>query len=156
MEDMSNTKRKFSSVEDERLRRLAVSCSYNWRQIAKSMPRRTARQCRERYKYFLSPEISQDVWTDEEDRIIQEKFIEYGPKWATIAQHLNGRTAISIKNRYKKLVRHNKKKKRKQQLSANESDVSSSSYENNVEEMKSEVRSMLSLPVPISKLLIFN
>lgn len=149
MESLSIVKHKFSQEEDEELKTLAEKLSYNWRQISKAMPGRTSRQCRERYKYFLSPDICQKNWSEEEDMILSQRFMEFGPKWATIAQFLDGRTPVSAKNRFKKLSRNKKvahsMKKRKYHYKEESSPKCKRSYN----------RVMLSLPVPISQLSVY-
>lgn len=145
MEGINIVKHKFTEQEDEELKSLAESLSFNWRQVSKSMTGRSSRQCRERYKYFLSPSITQESWTEEEDKILRERFHDIGPKWATIAQHLNGRTQVSAKNRFKKLTRNNKIKP------VNRSHKYSKSTDDSAR-AKPVNKAMLVLPVPISKL----
>lgn len=151
MDGLSVVKHKFTQEEDEELKRLAKSLSCNWRQISKLMPGRTARQCRERYKYFLSPNICQEKWTEVEDTVLREKFLEYGPKWATIAQYLDGRTPVMAKNRFKKLSRNRKMSQKKRIYYAKEHEISSDS-DDGMEFMKSNDRTLLSLPAPISQM----
>lgn len=39
----------------------------NWSQIAKALPGRIGKQCRERWHNHLNPEIIKEKWTEEED-----------------------------------------------------------------------------------------
>lgn len=59
---------------------------------------RTSKQCRERWKYSLNPEISNHEWSDEERYQILKLHQTYANNWAAIAQYLPGRTDNSIKN----------------------------------------------------------
>lgn len=92
---------RFSPQEDEMLKQIVNKVgAKNWRQIAILMPGRNSRQCRDRYTNYLKPEISKLEWDEEEDLILVQKYLTYGPKWSTINLFLPHRTANSIKNRY--------------------------------------------------------
>ena len=44
----------------------------NWTFIAKHLPGRIGKQCRQRWHNHLNPDIKKQRWTDEEDRAIIE------------------------------------------------------------------------------------
>lgn len=44
----------------------------NWTYIAKNLPGRIGKQCRERWHNHLNPEIKKERWTEEEDQAIIE------------------------------------------------------------------------------------
>lgn len=91
----------FTMDEDDRLCALVKEYGEkNWRTISKHMPNRTTRQCRERYRNYLSPTVKNGPWTPEEDLLLEQKYLEYGPKWATIAQFFRSRSDVNIKNRW--------------------------------------------------------
>lgn len=98
---------KFSLEEDNKLRALVEQYGdRSWTQIASLMEGRSVRQCRERWKHYLSASISGKVpFSDEENRIIMEKYFELGPKWTKIAKYINGRTDIQVKERVLKNLR---------------------------------------------------
>ena len=92
---------KFTDAEDERLRELVATYGpLDWHVIADHMENRNARQCRERWRNYLCPEVENGPWTDEEDRLLDEKFAIYGPKWKMIATFFPSRTDINIKSRW--------------------------------------------------------
>ncbi len=54
--------------EDELVLRLVQEHGpKNWSFIAKQLPGRIGKQCRERWHNHLNPQISKDKWTEEED-----------------------------------------------------------------------------------------
>ncbi|EAY03679.1 Myb-like DNA-binding domain containing protein [Trichomonas vaginalis G3] len=116
---------KWSPSEDEKLRSLVISSNkLNWRLIALNIPNRNARQCQERWNYYLSPNVNNGEWTKEEDELLYEKYREFGTKWQQIAKFFRGRTNTNVKNRFLALER------KAQRL---ESASSSSSSEDNIE-----------------------
>ena len=77
----------------------------NWRAISVAMKTRTPRQCRERYQNYLSPDITNAEWTEEDDNLIKQLFEKYGNKWNKISKFFNGRTGNAIRNRYQVILR---------------------------------------------------
>jgi hypothetical protein len=95
----------FTAEEDARLKRL-VSChgETQWGLIADQMGNRTPRQCRERFRNYLAPELSYSPWTDSDDNLLRQKVGEFGQKWAKIAAFFEGRSDVSIKNHWTSLT----------------------------------------------------
>ena len=99
-------KRRFTKEEDELIKQLvALNKNTNWETIAKYVPGRTARQCRDRYNSYLFKEAEPKPWTPEEDLIIVSKYQEFGPHWVKISQSLPGRTGNNVKNRWHKSLK---------------------------------------------------
>jgi hypothetical protein len=75
----------------------------NWSQVASEMRGRTARQCRDRYKNYLSDHVVRTPWAPWEDDFIARRYGDIGPRWALIASEMqSGRTALHVKNRWTK------------------------------------------------------
>ena len=98
---------KFLPEEDASLKQLvALYGDTSWVQIASRMPGRNIRQCRERWKHYLSCNRAKSPWTEEEDRLLFEKYCEFGPKWTKISRFFNERSDIQIKSRWQKKFIH--------------------------------------------------
>mmetsp|Transcript_18337 Transcript_18337/g.32434 ORF Transcript_18337/g.32434 Transcript_18337/m.32434 type:complete len:675 (+) Transcript_18337:144-2168(+) len=80
-----------------------------WVDVAKSIPGRTAKQCRERWSLNLDPKINRSEWTAAEDQTLLDLQRNLGNKWAQISNYMNGRTENAVKTRYKSLHRKLKK-----------------------------------------------
>lgn len=148
MRSQKTMKQKFSASEDTLLQGLVEKHgTSDWKLIAEFMPNRTSRQCRERWKYYLDPQLnslSPTKWTREEDEKLIAKYYEYGPKWSQIAHFFPQRTDINLKNRFHRLERL-----RMRGISDHQSTDNSQSSD---DETKKTGRMILALPVPLSQL----
>ena len=107
-------KSKFTPDEDQKLRELVDPSGRNdWSEIAKHFTNRNARQVKERWEYYLTPDVNNGPWTPEEDQILIAKFQEFGSKWTAISKFLPTRTNTCCKNRYLAMMRTTKEKKKK-------------------------------------------
>lgn len=96
----------FSQEEDDELRRLVgIYGTKKWSMIAEQMPGRSVRQCRERWSHYLSPQISNNEWTQEEDMKLLQFFKIIGSSWKKYVPFFNNRTDINIRNRWVVLMR---------------------------------------------------
>jgi hypothetical protein len=71
-----------------------------WTKLAKMLPGRIGKQCRERWFNHLDPQISRDPWTPEEDQLLMHLHKQYGNHWSQIAALMPTRADNMIKNRW--------------------------------------------------------
>jgi hypothetical protein len=94
---------RFTLEEDIKLRGLVQSLgNKNWEEIARFMPSRTARQCRDRFKNYLTDFLVTNPWTAQEDTLLIHQYHMIGPKWVEIGKMLSGRSGNNVKNRWHK------------------------------------------------------
>jgi hypothetical protein len=102
------SRHKFLKAEDDLLVKLVEQFGdKGWMTIAQYMKRRTARQCRERYKNYLSPAVSNRPWSEAEDELLTQKVAEYGQKWSLIAGSFDSRSDVNVKNRWSAILQRN-------------------------------------------------
>lgn len=95
-----NKRRGWSSSEDAQLLQLIDEHGKKWTEVARMMNGRTGKQVRDRYVNVLMPNIKKKNWTIAEDQLIIALFAEFGPKWTKIAEHMDGRPEVQVKNRF--------------------------------------------------------
>ncbi|KAJ1263159.1 hypothetical protein BS78_09G162500 [Paspalum vaginatum] len=80
--------------------------------IAKSLPGKIGKQCRERWFNHVQPDIKKTPWTKEEELMLVGWHRRLGKKWSEIAKRIPGRTENNIKNHWNATLRSLKAKRR--------------------------------------------
>ena len=76
-----------------------------WSFIAKHLPGRQGKQCRERWRNHLDPSLKKDPWQPKEDMVLIENQRIIGNKWSQISKLIPGRSEKATKNRWNMLSR---------------------------------------------------
>ncbi|KAK8864856.1 hypothetical protein M9Y10_010383 [Tritrichomonas musculus] len=123
-----NHRLKFTETEDNLLR-LVVSKTGtdDWQLVASWMGCRTARQCRDRWKHYLSPMTNTNEWTPAEDQLLVENYKLLGSHWGALASLFPGRTSVGVRNRCCKLLKMKESTENKNKLCIKQPFPSSSS-----------------------------
>ena len=106
---------KWTPEEDETLRRAAASTKkradgrYDWITITDHLDGRSAVQCRERYNTLCNRLAQTRKWSPEEDLILKKAAASTKKRtdgrfdWLTIADQMDGRSAVQCRKRYNTL-----------------------------------------------------
>ncbi|OHT00412.1 hypothetical protein TRFO_32910 [Tritrichomonas foetus] len=110
MAKVSPIKVKFTEQEDQLLIDLVNQYgAKDWIKISKLIETRNPRQCRERWKNYLNPNLRKEAWSQEEDNLLTEKVSEFGGKWNKIGKFFQNRSDNSIRNRWMLIARRRSK-----------------------------------------------
>jgi hypothetical protein len=92
---------KFTTQEDNHLRELVARFgTSDWRRIASAMGTRNPRQCRERWRNYVNPQVAEPPdWTEEEDTRLEVAYAAVGARWMALASYFPGRSMVNVKNR---------------------------------------------------------
>ena len=110
MKRRSAPKKKFSPEEDELLKRLVAEYGeFEWELIASKFNNRNARQCHDRWKFYVNPKLNKEPFTEEEDMRLINLVSKYGGMWVQISKHFKNRSDVQMKNRWKALQKQMQK-----------------------------------------------
>ncbi|KAJ2731037.1 hypothetical protein IW152_004822 [Coemansia sp. BCRC 34962] len=111
--DPSLHKGPWTSEEDALLRQRVMQFPAQWSRVAEGITGRTDDQCAKRWRESLDPDIDRTKWRSEEDRLLLDKYKEYGTQWQKIATFFHGRPGLHCRNRWRKIQRIITQKERK-------------------------------------------
>lgn len=95
-------RKKFTAEEDARLIKLVEEYGeFNWERISAIHGTRNARQCHDRWKFYINPRINKAPFTPEEDWRLINLVMKYGGMWVQISKHFKNRSDVQMKNRWK-------------------------------------------------------
>lgn len=106
-------KGSWTAEEDAILREKRQLYGRKWAKIAKHLPGRQGKQCRERFVNHLDPQLKKGEWTDDEEAILIAMHEQDGNRWSNISKHLPGRSDNDTKNHWystiqRKFAQHGK------------------------------------------------
>lgn len=93
-------KGSWTPEEDQILIQKREELGRKWCQIAKFLPGRQGKQCRERFVNHLNPHLKKGEWTDDEEAVLIAYHKKFGNRWASIAKQLEGRSDNDVKNHF--------------------------------------------------------
>ena len=77
-----------------------------WTKIAKLLPGRNPKQCRERYIGQLDPSLNHNEWSFDEDNQLITLHKTFGNCWSKISNFMKGRSPNAAKNRFRFLAKN--------------------------------------------------
>lgn len=97
---------KWTKDEDDILLAAYEKYGPSWYKVSSELKGRNDDQCAKRYSEVLDPNTKDRLkpWTREEDLRLVRMINEVGTKWKTISKEFNGRPALTVRNRWRKLL----------------------------------------------------
>jgi hypothetical protein len=98
---------RWTADEDNKLKEAAAKYGgQNWDAVAESVPSRSTRQCRDRWRNALDPSVGMAIahtghWTEDEDSMLKDAVQQYGGKnWSAIAKLVPNRRSTQCWGRW--------------------------------------------------------
>ncbi|KAF2832643.1 putative Myb-like protein A [Ophiobolus disseminans] len=85
----------------------APESSVNWHHVAAQIPGRTNKDCRKRWVYALSPNISKGSWEPDEDGRLRDAVHQHGTKWAIVSRLVLTRNGDQCSRRWHENLKPN-------------------------------------------------
>lgn len=104
--DPSLVKGSWTRAEDEIIMNYVnQNGEKDWSKLAEMLVGRTGKQCRERFKNHLDPNVIRQAWTPQEDQLLIEFHNKLGNQWTKIASMMKGRSDNCVKNRWNSTIK---------------------------------------------------
>lgn len=103
-----NSKRKFFTKKEDHLLTIAA-LHYregSWNDIARYVPGRTPKQCRDRWVNYLQPSLKFEPWTNADDKLLVLLVNQYGTHWTKMKNHFPNRSTNALKNRWYWMIKN--------------------------------------------------
>jgi hypothetical protein len=99
----------FTPDEDRNIIHLvSIYGTDQWKVIAEFIKNKTPRQCRERFRNYLSPNVQNLAWNVEEISHLMRLVQLYGTKWNILTSYFPGRSQTDLKNKWYSLSKNPK------------------------------------------------
>lgn len=92
--------RNWSPIDDAKLMQLVQQHNYDWKLIAKSMPKFSKPNIQQRWEFLIKNNNKHSFWKKEEDELIIKLYKAYNGNWKKISELVPGRSLAALKNRY--------------------------------------------------------
>ncbi|KAJ3439146.1 myb DNA-binding domain superfamily protein-related [Anaeramoeba flamelloides] len=110
--NVTTKKGAWNSAEDQLLLRCVEKLGNTvWPQVSGLLPGRNPKQCRERWRNQLNPNINRGPFTKEEEELLIKKQAELGTRWSVLSTFFKGRPDNMLKNYWYSLQAQRKKRK---------------------------------------------
>jgi hypothetical protein len=92
---------RFTTSEDRVLYHLVVNREFpQWGEIAKMLPGRNSRQCRDRWNHYLTVRPTERPWTSEEDLLLTQVMRLHTSNWKKISKLFWNRSESEVYRRW--------------------------------------------------------
>jgi hypothetical protein len=92
---------RFQPAEDQILTDLVAHLGTDaWESVARRLPGRNARQCRDRWNHYLAGRQAAQGWTIADDIRLCRAVSSYGSQWRHIGRFFGGRSPSDLENRW--------------------------------------------------------
>ncbi|KAJ3449147.1 snRNA-activating protein complex subunit [Anaeramoeba flamelloides] len=107
----SSKKGAWNKIEDNLLLQYVKQLGdTSWPQVSKLVIGRSPKQCRERWRNQLNPNIKRGPFSEEEKELLKQKVTELGTRWSILSTFFDGRPDNMLKNYYYSFIYQKKKK----------------------------------------------
>lgn len=104
----TSAKRKFFTKKEDQLLTIAA-IKFNqesWSNIAKCVPGKTPKQCRDRWVNYLQTPLNLGPWNEKEDKLLVSLVNKFGTHWSKMKAAFPNRSTNSLKNRWYWLIKN--------------------------------------------------
>jgi len=93
-------RRNWTNDEDKKILNFYKKFGRKWEEIARCLKNRTGKQVRDRFLNRLDNSISHSKFSEKEDKLIFDLYLEHGASWSKISNIIKTRSSDMIKSRF--------------------------------------------------------